>query len=70
MYIHSKRFHSKLTVLIEERKVIDSTVAPVNCKERDGSICFRYICCQSSIEGWRDSYGGSASFPDNEREPL
>ena len=42
-------------VLIEDNKIIGSTVAPVDCKERDGSICFRYIRCQSSNEGWEDN---------------
>ena len=56
-------------VLIEDKKFIDSTVAPVDCKERDGSISFRYIRCQSSNEVWEDNRGGSGSFYNNEREP-
>ena len=56
LYFYIQCSRTTVAVFILDGKLIRFTVAPVNCKESDGRVCFCYIRCHSSNVLWIDCY--------------
>ena len=56
MYLYIQWCLISPVIVIADDKIEGSNVVPVNCKERDGCVCFCYIRRDSFNVRWTDCY--------------